>query len=265
MTTPTPDFNKSAFTLTPAQLGEWVYQELTKSASSRHEQKLRYDHIRFLMAAGADPAWNNSMRTDGMDSTHKGYTLAMAAAYSLDVEALKILSEYNVSMDGYDSHDMSPLLYALQYGEDPNASKRVTETALFLISTGVDVNSVKNKNKDKMFPIIHAGAAGYAEVVEALIQAGADVNAKSSYGETALAAAVFKQKTEVVKTLLKAGADTNWVSSRTGKTLIELVEAGAAESKDDAVVEILQILQLDFIAKYQQKNSKTPKGPEPKI
>ena len=262
MTNPTPDFNKNAFTLTPTQLGEWVFNEIQKRSSlSLHEQKLRYDHIRFLMAAGADPAWNTNLMTDRLRRNDNAFTLAMAAAYSCDVEALKILADFKVNLDTYDSEGMSPLLYTLQYVDDPAATKIVTECALFLISKGVDVNNVKNPDTDPDFPIIRAAGAGLTEVVEALIQAKADVNAKNMWGETALVGAVLKQKPDVVKLLLKAGADTDWVSSKTGKTLIELAEARASELKSDATVEVLQIIK----EAAGKQNPPAAKGPQPKI
>jgi ankyrin repeat protein len=250
MTSPTPDFNKNAFTLTPTQLGEWVFNEIQKRSSlSLHEQKLRYDHIRFLMAVGADPAWNDSMRTDGMDSTHKGVSLAMAAAYSCDVEALKILADFNVNLDTRDSFGLSPLLYTLRCAEDPNAYKQVTEAALYLIGKNVDVKTDA--------PIITASAAGLIEVVEALIQAKADVNAENSWDETALAAAVLKQKLDVVKILLKAGADANWVSSKSGKPLVQLANEQASKSAD--ATEIAQA--LNSLNNLQKLNDRKPKGP----
>ena len=257
----TPDFNKSAFTLTPTQLGEWVYHELTRGKNSYDydKQEQRYDHIRFLMAAGADPAWNSDMRSDGMTSTHKGYTLAMAAAYSCDAKALKILADFNVNLDTYDSHGMSPLDYVLRYNQDPMASKPATEAALFLISKNVSIRNLEDPEAGGSLPIVQAAGAGWTEVVEALIQAKADVNAKNSYGETALVGAVFKQKPDVVKVLLKAGADINWVSHHSGKPLIEHAEKFAPKSA--AAAEVLQILK-DFAAK---QNPPAPKGPGPKI
>jgi len=72
-----------------------------------------------------------------------------------------------------------------------------------------------------------AAGAGYAELVEALITAGADVNARTEEGETPLhQAAVRCGGLEVVGALIAAGADVN-ASEEGLANLIQLVEIHA--------------------------------------
>ena len=54
-----------------------------------------------------------------------------------------------------------------------------------------------------------AAAEGHAEVVEALLQAGADFRTPLPSGFTPLFFAVREGRTDVVRVLLKAGADVN--------------------------------------------------------
>ncbi len=54
-----------------------------------------------------------------------------------------------------------------------------------------------------------AAMKGHTETVNALLEAGADVNAESRLGITALIAAAGNGRTETVKALLAAGADVN--------------------------------------------------------
>jgi ankyrin repeat protein len=56
----------------------------------------------------------------------------------------------------------------------------------------------------------HAAWRGHADVVKLLLQAGADVNAKTrSNSETPLHLAAMHGHTDVIQLLLQAGADVN--------------------------------------------------------
>ena len=64
---------------------------------------------------------------------------------------------------------------------------------------------------------------GHAEIVNVLLNAGANVNAKNNIGYTALEVAIRKGHTEIVNALLKAGADVNAKDSF-GMTMLELAK-----------------------------------------
>ena len=97
--------------------------------------------------------------------------------------------------------------------------------------------------QDIISQLIEAARNGRAEKVQALLEAGADVNAKTDDGSTALMMAAFGGQTETAQVLLDAGADVNaknndgqtalWWAARQGHTHTEIVEllkqAGAKE------------------------------------
>jgi len=58
--------------------------------------------------------------------------------------------------------------------------------------------------------------------VDALLNAGADVNMKDDAGLTALAWAALFRRTSLLKKLIAAGADVN-VQTRDGKPILDLV------------------------------------------
>jgi len=50
---------------------------------------------------------------------------------------------------------------------------------------------------------------GYTDIVKALIEAGADINVRNNYGNTALMLSSWYGSIDIVKTLIEAGADIN--------------------------------------------------------
>ena len=75
-----------------------------------------------------------------------------------------------------------------------------------MLDSGADVNA---KDKDGWTPLLWAAYNGNAEVISVLLQAGADVNAKKNNGDTPLLSAVLRENIELISVLLKRGADVN--------------------------------------------------------
>lgn len=74
------------------------------------------------------------------------------------------------------------------------------------IKKGVNLNE---KIKGEMAYPLHYASHSYANIVELLIENGADVNVKSDEGKTPLHGAAFVGYEEGVRILLKYGADVN--------------------------------------------------------
>ena len=75
-----------------------------------------------------------------------------------------------------------------------------------LLQAGADVDA---KSSSGRTALMLAAMRGHTEVVQLLLDAGTDVETKSISGETALTYAVKQGHTEVVQLLLDAGADVN--------------------------------------------------------
>ncbi len=72
-----------------------------------------------------------------------------------------------------------------------------------LLDAGADVNAKDNNGETAL---IQAASTGHTETVQALLDAGADVDAEGAFEMTALMWAKRKGHTEIVELLKKAGA-----------------------------------------------------------
>lgn len=87
-------------------------------------------------------------------------------------------------------------------------------------------------NIKNMCPIHIAAEFGYIEIVEALIENGADINITCLYGETALHKAYQSDKIDIVKILIKNGADVNIKNDIKQTALYYALEYGKEEIAD---------------------------------
>ena len=105
------------------------------------------------------------------------------------------------------------------------------EVVQLLLEAGADQNAA---GKNRATALLAAAQSGHSEVVQLLLQAGADKNAATQGGETALMAASESDHLAVVQLLLEAGADRN-AAVRYGATIL----MAAAEKGRLEVVQVL--------------------------
>jgi ankyrin repeat protein len=109
----------------------------------------------------------------------------------------------------------------LKAGADPKATRWNGETALMiaagagsveevklLLAAGLDVNGAEPRKGQNA--LMWAAVEGHPDVIDALIQAGAKVDAETKSGFTPLAFAVMKNDPRSVARLIQAGADPNY-------------------------------------------------------
>jgi len=78
-----------------------------------------------------------------------------------------------------------------------------------LYRLGVDVNASGCSSRRCANPIWAAASGGYDDEIRFLLDRGADVNAKTNFGSSALMAASFNGYDSTVRLLLSRGADVN--------------------------------------------------------
>jgi ankyrin repeat protein len=136
-----------------------------------------------------------------------GVTPLMKAAASLSFPVLKQLIDAGAGIDAKDNHGATVLMSAAE-NEDGR-------TLRLLIGAGVDLNA-KNEDDDGTALIV-AARSGRADSVKALLNAGAEIESKTSDGKTALLSSAANDDPEAARVLIDAGADVN-AKDKDGKT-----------------------------------------------
>lgn len=185
-------------------------------------EKMDRAKIRTLLQQRVDV---NAPQIDGMTALHW-------ATYRDDLETVELLVRASADVKAANRYGVTPLSLActngngamvmllLKAGADPNATLPGGETPLMtaarvgslhavkaLVAHGARVDS-KDERRGQT-ALMWAAAEGHAEVVEVLIEVGADFRARLASGFTPLLFAVREGRIDVVRVLLKAGVDVN--------------------------------------------------------
>jgi ankyrin repeat protein len=170
-------------------------------------QRDSYRIVKYLMEKGADPNARDQAG-DFLTAGNNG-TALMFAVKSGDNRTVKLLLDRGVDVNAAASTGGTALGDAI--------SARNAEAVRMLLDRGARVNLAFGPIR--MTPLIWASFQEYPEVVEMLLAAGADVNAKDALGSTALIWAAMSERddTATVSALLRAGAGLD-VKTAMGET-----------------------------------------------
>lgn len=105
-----------------------------------------------------------------------------------------------------------------------------------LIEAGADVNA-KDDIHDS--PYLYAGARGHLEILNMTLQHGADLKSTNRYGGTALIPAAERGHVATVQRLIEAGVDVNHVNRLGWTALLEAVMLGDGSERYQAIVKAL--------------------------
>lgn len=165
-----------------------------------------HDIASLLLAKGA--------RVDALDRDGRTPLLAMAINPSFkSMEAASFLADHGANLEAKDRIGRTPLLWA--------ATNRNYDLAQTLLQKGANVSAVNNRGRTALHLTVDGSNGGRSsdqtsvpkrpreEMLQLLLQHGADANAASDGGWRPLHNAAQKGLTSIVKVLIKAGADIN--------------------------------------------------------
>lgn len=103
------------------------------------------------------------------------------------------------------------------------ASRRCngSNVVAFLLENGANINDKEVRDTIDQIPLIVAADGGCKDIVEMLLEAGADIEHRNDQGETALISAAQNGHKEIVQMLLDAGANVNQENAD-GETALDL-------------------------------------------
>ncbi|XP_055848375.1 alpha-latrotoxin-Lhe1a-like [Episyrphus balteatus] len=130
-----------------------------------------------------------------------------------------------------------------------------TEITKFLITCGAKVNNNNKRRKLNDTPLHFAAMNGHKEIVEMLLNKGANIHAKNEYGGTALQAAVFRKQSDTIELLLDRGAIVDEKKNDGSTPLHTAVQRGNMK-----IIEILikRGANVNAIANSYRKEGQTP-------
>ncbi|MCE9556651.1 MAG: ankyrin repeat domain-containing protein [Planctomycetes bacterium] len=171
-----------------------------------------FREMRSLLEDGVD--------INGVASYSKSTALATAAGYGL-IRSVNFLLDNGANIEIPGANAMTPLMHTCSCGK-----AKGSRVALRLIEANANVSYVRQS--DEMTALKFAVHDCKPDVIQALIDAGADVDGPPGTDQTALMIAACANHVDALKVLVKNGANRSlpcklrWAENRTARELAEL-------------------------------------------
>ena len=219
----------------PNAVSNWGYTPLHNATSNENERV-----IKLLLDAGADP---NALSNDGWTPFYSAIFFGRSVDLFLEAGADVGLTPLQQAVLRADTRTTASLL---AQGTDPDGADKHGWTALHFSASMVDRRSPSalleagaNPNVRTSNGLTALHIAADPEAVRALVAAGAEVDARNDIGRTPLHQAANFRSAEVVESLLNAGADPT-LEDNEGNRPVDLVGRNARIEEDSEVVRRLR-------------------------
>lgn len=232
-------FNKYAETLIKAGANPNSTNLSGETSLTLATKRFNPELVKILIEKGADINAKNKIGTTTLMEAfdlRMAYTDTQAIAWRNEIINLLLKSGANPNIgydDGYRCH--SPLMYAVEVSS--------IEWVKLLLSYKADANLKCRKTVNALTRLVWQNNPNYAELLDILIEAGADVNAADEYGNTPLMTAVSSGNIPVIKKLLSKGALVNAQNSAGGTALMNaLLKEKIGLKPEEPNIEIVRLL-----------------------
>jgi ankyrin repeat protein len=221
---------------------EWALRTWYPQPTAGAQQKASYlELLEALLKAGADPnartlshIWHAAYNTGRMGVDFSGATPFWRAAYSLDVDAMRLLVRY-----GADPNIRTVTFGAPRRDNDPSGLPAIPtggpHVPPFHAASGVGYGTSRVAQQHRHVPDGWLPAAKY--FVEDL---GVDVNSRDADGFTALHHAAARGDNATIQYLVSRGADVTAVN-RAGQTTVDM--ANSPEQRTQPFPETIALLE----------------------
>lgn len=221
---------------------EWALRTWYPQPTANSQQRASYlDVLETLLKAGADPnartrshIWYAAYNTGRMGVDFAGATPFWRAAYSLDVDAMRLLVRYGAD----------PTIPSMTYGaprrdEDPSGMPAIPaggpHVPPFHAASGVGYGTSRVAQQHRHVPDGWMPATKYF-----LEELGVDVNSRDADGFTALHHAAARGDNAMIQYLITRGADVMAVN-RAGQTTVDM--ANSPEQRTQPFPETIALLE----------------------
>jgi ankyrin repeat protein len=204
---------------------DWRAKDGTRLRADHPNQLTALDLIKILLDAGADPnkPYSGQLHSASMCCDTKGSgTPFFRAAIAADVEGMKLMIAHGADVEWSPEPSESG-----DSGGGPPGGGNAGKTPLMVAMNGGKGVGMAGGPGDiregAKPPFREASNRNPVDAVKLLIAAGANVDAVTPKGESALHLAATDGKLDVVRALAEGGADLN-LKNGDGKTALEVVE-----------------------------------------
>ena len=178
----------------------------------------KFTAMKCLIAEGV----NINAQPDGLSALHESARMGL-------LRSAKFLISEGAELNLLDKFELTPLMTACSHGK-----AKGSKMALMLLRAGADATTMRAG--DEMTALKFAVKCSTPRVLQALIDAGAQVDGPGGTDQTALMLAARANNVEALKVLVKNGADVSlacqlpWAEGRTAEGLAELERRRAAQA-----------------------------------